>query len=127
MTTDHAESKISILVVEDSPSTRLSITMMLAFDPSIQLVSAVGTGLEALEAIKLQPEVVLLDQTLPDLEALDLLAQIKMKLPTAKIIAMSVEERYYKTAMDAGAHYFLSKPFDVTKLLSIIHKVSISH
>jgi|GEM_PF-3455872 len=124
MTTPSQRGKIRVLVVEDSPSTRLSITMMLGFDQNIELVSAAGTGLEALEALRLQPEVILLDMTLPDLEVVHTLAQVKTLLPTAKVIVMSVEERYQKLVMAAGAHYFLSKPFDVAKLLGVIYEVA---
>jgi DNA-binding NarL/FixJ family response regulator len=119
----HSKIKITLLIVEDSPSTRFSLMMMVGFDPNIEIVSAVATTREALETLHSQPLVILMDMTLPDIDGISAISQIKEKLPTAKIILMSVEERYQPHALAGGAEAFLAKPFCIDKLLNTIYAV----
>jgi two-component system chemotaxis response regulator CheB len=63
-------SRVSVLVVDDSPTMRGLISAVLRRDPEIEVVGAAGDPLEAREAIKrLNPDVVTLDVEMPNMNA----------------------------------------------------------
>jgi two-component system repressor protein LuxO len=83
-------------------------------------VDSVSTGEKALAAIRnRQPEVVLLDLQLPDMDGLDLLRQARKEQCTASFVVMTAHGSVRRAveAMQAGAEDFLVKPFDQNRLL----------
>lgn len=117
-------SKIRLLLVEDSPSTRLSIIMMLGFAHNIEVVGAVSTANELLENLYLEPAIILMDMQLPDMEGLAAVKQLTESLPvSAFVIMMSVEELYQERALSLGARAFLPKPFSLSSFQETIGQV----
>jgi DNA-binding NtrC family response regulator len=86
-------------------------------------VDAVPTGAKALAAIRQrQPEVVLLDLQLPDMDGLDLLRQARAEKCTAGFVVMTAHGSVRRAveAMQAGAEDFLVKPFDQNRLITTL-------
>lgn len=112
---------LSVLVVEDSVmQVELYLSFLSAADFS---VDAVSTGAKALAAIRQrQPEVVLLDLQLPDMDGLDLLRQARAEKCTAAFVVMTAHGSVRRAveAMQAGAEDFLVKPFDQNRLLTTL-------
>lgn len=113
----------SILIVEDSPTARKVISMVLTRKG--YLLREATTGAEALQLIETEaPELILLDAMLPDMSGYDILTQLKeneslQKIPvvmlTAKIGATDRQK-----GLRAGAIAYLTKPFNPDKLLSTV-------
>ena len=111
-------NKPLILVVEDDPPVRNLITTTLRTNDYRYLVAANGeTAL--LEASSHNPEIVLLDLGLPDMDGVEIIRKIRTwsNLPIIVISARS-EDTDKIEALDAGADDYLTKPFSVEELLA---------
>lgn len=114
-----------VLVVDDEPQIRRALTRTLeanGFD-----VRAVGTGEEALVAIKWRPEVILLDLMLPDLGGLDVARRIREQAATPILVLSARGEEAQKvSALDQGVDDYITKPFGTEELLARI-RVALRH
>ena len=111
-------NKPLILVVKDDPPVRNLFTFTLLTNDNRYLVAANGeTAL--LEASSHNPEIVLLDLGLPDMDGVEIIRQIRTwsNLPIIVISARS-EDTDKIEALDAGADDYLTKPFSVEELLA---------
>jgi pilus assembly protein CpaE len=124
--TQQAVSKISILIVDDIPETRENLRKLLYFEPDIEIVGTAANGQEAIEqARKLQPNIVLMDINMPDMDGITASQEITRVAPMCQVIMMSVQSEadYLRRSMLAGAMDFLTKPFTSEELTSSIHRV----
>ncbi|NLX10084.1 MAG: response regulator transcription factor [Chloroflexi bacterium] len=100
---------IQVLIVDDHEFVRSSLSIAFEQYDSLCVVGEAATAAEALElCVALQPDAVLLDFILPDLDGMTAVARIKAHLPTAQIIVLSAEN-YYQEAIQAGAAACLLK------------------
>ena len=111
-------NKPLILVVEDDPSVRNLITTTLKTNDYRFLVAANGEG-AILEASSHNPDIVLLDLGLPDMDGVQVIRNIRSwsNMPIIVISARS-EDSDKIEALDAGADDYLTKPFSVEELLA---------
>lgn len=110
-------NKPLILVVEDDKSVRnLMTTTLKAHD--YKLIVAVNGKTAILEASSHNPDIVLLDLGLPDMDGIDVIKKIRTwsTMPIIVISARS-EDRDKINALDSGADDYLTKPFSVEELL----------
>ena len=120
------EEKIRVLVVDDIPETREQIKKLLMFEPDIEVVGTAGTGIEGLEMAKeTQPNIILMDINMPDMDGIQATEKIATAVPTAAVVMMSVQSEadYLRRAMLAGASDFLTKPVSGDDLYSTLRKV----
>jgi pilus assembly protein CpaE len=118
--------QIRVLVVDDIPETRDHLTKLLSFESDIDVVGAAASGREALEmATKLNPDVVLMDINMPDMDGIAATEQLSATVPSAAVVMMSVqgEADYLRRSMLAGAREFLVKPFSSDELTASIRQV----
>lgn len=119
------DDKIRVLIVDDVAETRENIRKLLQFDAQVEAVGAARTGAEAVElAIESQPDVVLMDINMPDMDGISATEAIRKKVPFTQIIILSVQgdPNYMRRAMLAGARDFLTKPIDVDELSAAIKR-----
>ncbi len=119
--------QIRVLVVDDIPETRDHLTKLLGFESDIDVVGSASSGREALEmASRLNPDVVLMDINMPDMDGIAATEQLSSAVPTAAVVMMSVqgEADYLRRSMLAGAREFLVKPFSSDELTASIRQVS---
>lgn len=111
-------NKPLVLVVEDDSAVRNLITTTLRAHEYRFLIAASGEG-AILEASSHNPEIVLLDLGLPDLDGVEVIKKIRTwsNLPIIVISARS-EDSDKIDALDAGADDYLTKPFSVEELLA---------
>ena len=111
-------NKPLILVVEDDPPVRNLITTTLKTNDYRFLVAANGEG-AILEASSHNPDIVLLDLGLPDMDGVQVIRNIRSwsNMPIIVISARS-EDSDKIEALDAGADDYLTKPFSVEELLA---------
>jgi two-component system KDP operon response regulator KdpE len=115
-----------VLLVEDDP--QVVKFVRAALEAAGYRVLHAATGRQALSLVaQYMPELVLLDLGLPDLDGLQLLAQIRpfYKAPVLVLSARG-QERSKVDALDAGADDYLTKPFGVPELLARL-RVALRH
>lgn len=113
----------TILVVDDRPVQLKSIKRGLAIH-GFRVVEARG-GPDALEHIYKNPEIelVLTDFSMPGMNGIELLINIRRSNPTIPVILMTAfgEKGLKAKAMHHGCNGFIEKPFDMDQLLEIIN------
>jgi pilus assembly protein CpaE len=125
--TDRQEDKIRLLIVDDIAETRENIRKLLQFEPDIVVVGSARTGQEAIQqAIETQPDVVLMDIHMPDMDGIKATELLLKEVPYSQIVILSVQSEadYMRKAMLAGARYFLAKPPSGDELISTIRFLS---
>jgi two-component system KDP operon response regulator KdpE len=118
--------KEKVLLIEDEPQMRRFLRITLQ-NQGYQLIEA-ATGKEGLaQAAAHNPDVVLLDLGLPDLDGLEITKRLRewMQAPIIVISAREQEQDKVK-ALDAGADDYLTKPFNAGELLARI-RVALRH
>ncbi len=117
---------IKVALVEDSKDEREALAYLIRATPGFVCVGAFGSGEEALERIPgLKPDVILMDIHLPGLSGIDCIGRIKEKLPSARIMMLTVfedHERIFKS-LAAGATGYLVKKTPPAKLLDAIQEL----
>ena len=120
-------NKPLILVVEDDTAVRnLIVTTLETHDYRFQ---AAPTGeIAIMEAASHNPDVILLDLGLPDMDGIDIIRKIRTWSKTPIIVISARSEDTDKIeALDAGADDYLTKPFSVEELLARLRAVSYTH
>ncbi len=126
---DSAETEAAhrVLYIEDNLSNLKLITRILAQRPDIDLISAMQGSLGLTLARKHQPDVVLLDLHLPDMDGADVLRELHNHPETADIpvvvISADATARQIEKLTAQGAHAYLTKPIDVAKLLATLREL----
>jgi two-component system, OmpR family, KDP operon response regulator KdpE len=116
----------SVVLIEDEPQIRRFLRATLT-GQGYRLYE-VGTGADALvEVAQRQPDVVILDLGLPDMDGLDVIRQVR-EWSAVPIIVLSArgQERDKVTALDAGADDYVAKPFSAGELLARL-RVALRH
>jgi DNA-binding NarL/FixJ family response regulator len=84
------EPRLRILVADDHPVIRKSVRTVLEAHPRFDVCAEVADGVEAIEqAMRLKPDVVVLNITMPVLSGLEAAREIKVKLPESAIVILS--------------------------------------
>ena len=111
-------SKVTILVVEDDTSVRNLISTTLKAHDYRFITAATGES-AVMEAASHNPDILLLDLGLPDLDGVEVIRRIR-SWSNAPIIVISArsEDSDKIDALDAGADDYLTKPFSVDELLA---------
>ena len=111
-------NKPLILVVEDDKAIRKLITTTL--ETQGYLYHAAETGEASIfEAVSKQPDVIILDLGLPDMDGVDIIRKVRAWSNTPIIVVSARSEDKDKIdALDAGADDYLTKPFSVDELLA---------
>src|SRR5262249_12201384 len=117
---------IRVLIVDDIAETRDNLEKLLFFEKDIQVVAKASTGREAVALAKQhQPDVVLMDINMPDMDGIAATEAMLSQVPTVQVIMMSVqgEHDYLRRSMLAGAREFLTKPISAEDLSHAIRHV----
>lgn len=117
---------IRILVVDDHELVRRHICTVLGTDTDMEVVSQAASGYEAIDqAGEHQPDVVLLDLNLPELNGLLAAPLIKKAAPRTEILIVTSHHSLYfvRAAFKAGARGFLSKADIYPELIDAVRQV----
>lgn len=102
----------TILLIDDEAMIRAGLRALLETSGDYQVVGECSNGREGIEeAARLQPDVVILDITMPGLSGLDALGPVKKSCPSTKVLIASHHEayRFVHQALQAGADGYVSK------------------
>lgn len=114
-----------VLVVDDAAFMRMSIQKMLAANGH-EMIGEAENGVEAIKKyMELKPDIVLLDITMPEMNGVEALKEIKAKDPAAKVVICSAmgQQAMVAQAIQNGAKDFVVKPFEVDRLIAAIDRV----
>jgi len=117
--------KIRVLIVDDIAETRENVRKLLQFEADIEVAGIAKSGKEGIElSQEYDPDVVLMDINMPDMDGITATEAIRGKLPHVQVIILSVQgdPNYMRRAMLAGARDFLTKPPMADELISAIRR-----
>jgi pilus assembly protein CpaE len=120
-----AGEKIRVLIVDDVSETRENVKKLLQFESDVDVVGIARTGKEAIQVSQeLNPDVVLMDINMPDMDGIAATEAIRVKQPAVQVIILSVQsdQNYMRKAMLVGARDFLTKPPMGDELISAIRR-----
>jgi pilus assembly protein CpaE len=120
-----SENEFSVLIVDDHQETRRNISKLLQFEGDINVVGTAGNGQEAIQqTIALDPDVVLMDINMPDMDGIQATERIQEQAPISQIVILSVQgdTNYMRSAMLAGARDFITKPVKGDELVNVIRR-----
>ncbi|MBV8882686.1 MAG: chemotaxis response regulator protein-glutamate methylesterase [Chroococcidiopsidaceae cyanobacterium CP_BM_RX_35] len=114
-------SKIRVLIVDDAVVVRSRVSKLLATDPALEVVGVAAHGRIALAKIPhVNPDVVILDVEMPEMNGLETLAAIRQQYPVLPVIMFSTATRIGATAtLDAlalGASDYATKPSQMNSI-----------
>ena len=118
-------TKIRVMIVDDIADTREYIRRSLQFDSNIEVIAMARNGTEAIQmAQEHNPDVVIMDINMPDMDGITATESIRRKIPHAQVIILSVQSdpSYMRRAMLVGARDFLTKPPSIDELLAAIRR-----
>lgn len=119
-------SKIRVLLADDHTILRAGLRMMLDAQPDIEVIGEASDGRQALaEAQRLQPDVVLMDITMPEMNGIEATRQIKRALDSTRVLILTMHENeeYLFQVLRAGASGYILKEAAGTELISAIRVV----
>jgi DNA-binding NarL/FixJ family response regulator len=119
--------KIRILLADDHAMVRQGFRMILAAQADMEIVGEAGNGREAVElAGELQPDVVVMDVAMPELNGIEATRRIATASPRTRVLALSMykDSVYVREILRAGARGFLLKDAIDRDLLAAVRSVA---
>src|SRR6186997_2593049 len=118
--------KINIVLADDHVLVRKGIRAMLESDSDIHVVGEADNGAEALEAAKrLNPDILVLDIRMPEMNGLEAAAKLGSYSPDTKAVILSMHdsEEYVLQALNAGAYGYLLKDTDKAEFIKALKQI----
>jgi two-component system response regulator DesR len=116
---------VKVLLAEDQAMVRGALAALLALEDDFEIVAEVGRGDEVVPvALKLQPDVALLDIEMPGQDGLAAAADLRKMLPSCRVLILTTFSRpgYLRRAMESGAAGYLLKDAPATQLADSIRR-----
>ena len=120
------KQKLNVLLADDHKLLRAGLKLLLQRNPDFAVVGEAADGEQTLQLYQqLEPDLLLLDLSMPKMDGLDCLREIKSRWPEAKVIVLTMheDENYIKQAMQAGAAAYVHKSAADTDLFKAIEAV----
>lgn len=115
-----------VMLVDDHALIREGIKQLLEFDGSIDVIEQASDGAECLEKLQhVQPDILLLDINMPNVNGIEVLEEIKKKNIPVKVLMLTVhsEVEYLVQAVDIGANGYILKDSGSEELKKAIQSV----
>jgi two-component system, NarL family, response regulator NreC len=119
--------KIHILLADDHAVVRQGFKMILAAQPDMEIVGEAGNGREALDlAGQLQPDVIVMDVAMPELNGIEATRRIADLSPRSRVLALSMHKDsvYVREILRAGARGYLLKDSISSDLLAAVRAIA---
>ena len=115
--------KIRTLITDDHKVVRRGLRGFLELDPGLEVVGEASNGEEAVEmALRLEPDVVLMDLLMPVMDGIEATREIRLRLPEVEVVALTsvLEDASVTGAIKAGAIGYLLKTTEADELCEAI-------
>ena len=120
---------VNVVIVDDNPMILNTLDEVISSKAGLSVIGRADNGKDAIDMIKdTQPDVVLLDLVMPQMDGITVVENIKkktsmLKNPAFIILSAVGGEQMTEEAFQAGANYFLMKPFDKDILVNKIRRI----
>jgi DNA-binding NarL/FixJ family response regulator len=121
------ERKIRVVLVDDVPELRLLVRITLEDDPEIEVVGEANNGRDGVAIVHdTQPDLVLLDLSMPDMDGLEAIPLIRAASENARVVVLSGHEagRVSLEALGQGASRYINKASGLEQIPLIVHEVA---
>jgi DNA-binding NarL/FixJ family response regulator len=121
------ENGVTVLLVDDDDLMRAGLTAVLTSDETIKVVGEASNGRVAVSSVRaLNPDVVLMDVRMPDLDGISATREVLAASPHVKVAILTTFEQddYIFGALNAGASGFLLKRTKPEELIAAIHTIA---
>jgi DNA-binding NarL/FixJ family response regulator len=116
-----------VLVVDDHPAFRRALTSALRMIKSIEVAGEAGGGLAATQQARaLDPDLVIMDLSMPDLDGIAAMREIRQARPELPIVFLTAhaDPGVEREAREAGASGFLAKGISLEDLVIVLHEAA---
>jgi len=117
---------IKVLIADDHPLLRGGLCRLLELERGISVVGQANNGLETLRLVEeLQPDLVLLDINMPDLNGIEVAKNLRTNFPEIRVLVFTIHDRssYVNEMIRLGAHGYLLKDAEPNKVIDAIKKI----
>lgn len=120
---------VNVVIVDDNPMILNTLDEVISSEAGLSVIGRADNGKDAIDMIKdTQPDVVLLDLVMPQMDGITVVENIKkktsmLKNPAFIILSAVGGEQMTEEAFQAGTNYFLMKPFDKDILVNKIRRI----
>src|SRR4051812_19071600 len=117
------ETRIRVLIVDDHSVVRMGLRMFFEQLPDIEVVGEATDGSEGVAmARRLEPDVILMDLLMPNMDGITAIGRIKAELPETEIVTMTsfIEEEKVTSALEAGASGYVLKDADAEEVAAAV-------
>jgi two-component system response regulator NreC len=118
--------KARIVIAEDHTILREGLRSLLSSNPSFEIVGEAGDGREAIRcAEKFKPDLILTDLSMPRMNGMEAIKEIKRESPATKVLVLTVHkaEEYILATFQAGADGYILKDSTHSELMMAVKKV----
>ena len=118
--------KKRILVAEDNRILREGLCLMINSDEKLEVVAEAGDGIEAVSfALKQEPDLVMIDLSMPKMDGLSAIREIVRQVPDSKILALTIHDsdEFILDCFNAGVHGYSLKDASRDELMQAVHVV----
>ncbi|RPI84240.1 MAG: DNA-binding response regulator [Chloroflexi bacterium] len=117
---------VKVMIVDDHAVVRAGLRALIKGEPGMELVGEATNGEDALQiASQMQPDIIVLDLSLPGMDGIQITRIIKQEQPRVRILILTVHEdaALLREALRAGASGYILKHAAENELISAIHSV----
>ena len=117
---------IKVLLVDDHAILRDGLRLLIESQPDMEVVGEAGNGQTAIDkALKLRPDVIIMDVAMPDMNGIEASSQILAETPDVKILALSMhsDREYVMDMVKVGVSGYMEKECVADELIRAIHTV----
>ena len=119
--------EVRVLVADDHEVVREGVCALIERQPDLQVCAVAATGPEAIDlARKTRPDVVVLDMTMPELDGLDAIRQLRKALPNTEVVVFSAHpsEEMIEEVFEAGAKSYIEKTQASQDLITAVRSLA---
>lgn len=127
MNTGHGQKRLSLLLVDDHPVLRAGLKALLSAEADLDVIAEADNGRAAVElARSLEPDLIVMDVSLPVLSGAEATRQVKALSPQVPVLALSVHEElpFLRMLLDAGAGGYVLKRSACDELVRAVRIVA---
>jgi DNA-binding NarL/FixJ family response regulator len=120
------ENTYRIVIAEDHTILREGLKALLRAEPDLEVVGEAADGLEAIKSVeKHQPDLVLMDLSMPKMNGLEAIRDLKRRMPATRIVALTVHksDEYVLATLEAGADAYVLKEATHSELMIAVTNV----
>ena len=121
---------IRIMLVDDHEVVRFGLKSFLDTQEGMDVVAEAANGKEAIKrALEVQPDVILMDITMPEMDGMEATKELKAQCPDSLVLALTVHEdkEYFIQMLAAGASGYITKQAASDELVMAIETVAKGH